>query len=120
MYQVAQAIASARSLVPRLRKSTFESCMVVLPRGRELAEEEVPERLAVEVLLQLAAPRERDRAALLRHEDRERVRLLGDPDRGAVARAVALGQALLERQREEARGRRDAVAGDDDGAVVER
>src|SRR6516225_2116177 len=95
-YQVAHAIASARSLVPRLRKRTREIC-IGLPVRRELAEKEVAERLGVEVFLELAGAGERDRAALLRDQDREGVGLLADADGGAVPGSEALGESLFER-----------------------
>ena len=84
----------------------------------ELPEEEVAQRLAVELFLKLAVTGDRDRPPLLGHEDGEGVGLFRHADRGPVPSAEALRQALLEREGEEARGAGDAVPGNDHGAVM--
>src|SRR5262249_32942058 len=122
-YQVTHAMTSASTLVPALRKRTAEIFMRATSSCRgpgELTQQQVAQRLGVQLLLERSAPGERDGAALLRDEDRERVGLLRDPDRRAMARAEPLREPFLERQRKEARGRGDAVSRDDDRAVVQR
>ena len=58
--------------------------------------------------------------ALLGDHDDHRVRLLGQADRGAVARAERAGEAEVAREGQEAAGRRDPVSLDERGPVVER
>ena len=59
-------------------------------------------------------------ARLLGHDDRDGVVLLGEPERGAMSGAQLAAHARVDRQRQEAGRRRDAVALDDHGAVVQR
>src|SRR5205085_12629544 len=59
--------------------------------------------------LDLSVDDERDAAGLLRHDDRDRVVLLGEADRRAVPRAELLAQARVHRERQKAGGSRDAI-----------
>ena len=59
-------------------------------------------------------------AGLLGHDDRDRVVLFGEAERRAVPRAEIAAHQRIDRQRQETRRRRDAIALDDDGAVVQR
>jgi hypothetical protein len=64
------------------------------------------------------ARRDLHRAALLGHDDAERIGALGEAERGRVARAEAGELLAVARQREVYREARDAVVHEHDGAVV--
>ena len=76
--------------------------------------------IGVEAALDLSVDDDRDAAGLLGHDDRHRVVLLGQADRGAMPRPELLAQLRVHRQRQEAGGRRDAIVLHDDRAVVQR
>ena len=70
------------------------SCRRLRARLAEEAEERLAQRRAVEVRDDVAVEAEADRAALLADDDDDRVGLLGDAERGAVARAERLVEDL--------------------------
>ena len=100
--------ALAPCLAPRLRRPLAEE-----------PEQRLAERRAVEVRDDVAVEAEADGAALLADDDDDRVGLLGDAERGAVARAERLVEDLGVGHREEDAGLRDAQVADDDRAVVQ-
>ena len=97
----------------------FERLTQVAPFAREHVGEHHAQTRRVEVADHLAAEHDRDRRRLLGDDDHERVGLLGDAHRGAVARAHALRQIAAQRERQDAAGLRDAAVLDDHGAVVQ-
>src|SRR5581483_11230176 len=74
----------------------------------------------IDVTRDLPLADERRHAVLLRDDDRERVRLLREPDRRAMARAERLRDVRVRREGQEAAGRGDAAVLDDERAVVDR
>ena len=59
-------------------------------------------------------------AGLLGHDDRHRVVLFGEADRGAMPRSELLAELRVHGQRQETGGRRHAIVLHDHGAVVQR
>src|SRR4051812_33058239 len=59
-------------------------------------------------------------ARLFADDDRDGVCVFGDADGRAVSRAEVFRDHAVERERQKARGGRDAVAADDDRAVMQR
>ena len=84
-------------------------------RPRSACRSDAPSRLRDDVAVEAEA----DGPALLADDDDDRVGLLGDAERGAVARAERLVEDLRVGHREEDAGLGDAQVADDDGAVVQ-
>src|SRR5207249_7997310 len=64
--------------------------------------------VGVEPALDLAVGHQRNLTRLLRHDDRERVVFLRQPDRGAMTGSELFAQLRIDGQRQEARGGGDA------------
>ena len=79
-----------------------------------------PERVGGQAAFELAAHCQRDRARLLGDDNRNRVVLFGEAERRAVAGAEIAAHAWIDRQRQKTGRGRDAIALDDDRAVVQR
>ena len=78
------------------------------------------QRVGVESTLDLTVDDDRDEAGFLRDDNRHRVVLFGEPDGRAMTGAELLAQLRIDRQRQEARRRRNAIGLHDHGAVVQR
>ena len=72
-----------------------------------------------DVLFQLPAPGDRNLAPLLGYDNRQRIRVVGHADRGAMSGSDLAGGDGMRMQRQEAGSRRHAVTLNDDGAVVQ-
>ena len=88
--------------------------------AREQADQRAAQHHRLEVARDRALEAERDLAALLGHHDHDRIGVLGDAERRAVARAELGAEVGRARQRQQRARELDAVAlADHDGAVVQ-
>src|SRR5262245_19591795 len=78
------------------------------------------QRVSRQTTFEIATGRNRDLAGLFGYDNRNRVVFLGEAERGAVAGAEIAAYAWIDRQRQKACGRRNAIAPDDDRPVVQR
>ena len=104
----------------RPRRPPAEGAAASPAAGIEQVADGAGELPLVEVADDPGALDEADLAVLLRHDHDDRVGLLGDAERGTMARPEALGVDRRLGQRQEGARREDRLAADDDRAVVER